>query len=201
MTLFTFHPDTGFISCHVDNEMAESAIKNLNKRTVSNNKTFSSEKGSSYAGSLGEEAVIRYFGDRYKPHNNMSFDGLLKGRDGKFYKIDIKTKSQANPPKLNFEQSVPVYSSRQQTPDFYFFVSAIKSRTFNGEYDKIYIVGFLPSAAIKKAESFPNPEDPKNEIYLRKKGTMIDCHPPRPAKNDDWVFKVSSLIKLNGLSS
>ena len=96
-------------------------------------------------GCLGEVLIEEFFtthGVRFKDkRKEYTHDYNINQR----FFLDVKTKDRTVAPRLNYENSVPVYQLGYQKPDFYYFVSLYRDRETDGtdirRFKEGYIVG------------------------------------------------------------
>ena len=96
-------------------------------------------------GCLGEVLIEEFFtthGVRFKDkRKEYTHDYNINQR----FFLDVKTKDRTVAPRLNYENSVPVYQMGYQKPDFYYFVSLYRDRETDGtdirRFKEGYIVG------------------------------------------------------------
>ena len=126
-------------------------------------------------GFLGEKIVYDLYKNFLNIENTYHYDLVYK-KDGKKYKIDVKTKSTSVPPEPHFECSISTYF--KQECDLYVFTRIMK------DFSLAYILGYItPEEYIKKST-------------LRKKGSLD----PNSTVNYPFYFKEDALnLKISEL--
>ena len=95
------------------------------------------QKEANLVGCIGEvafECFLHHFGVEFEDHRHGTEHDYVVGG----YTVDVKTKDRTVNPRIEFDNSVPLYNHEHQRPDYYYFVSLLRS----------------PSAGHSRAERF-----------------------------------------------
>ena len=128
-------------------QLNDSHWTNAQTRVNSTKVYAGSHRGSqaNQVGFLGEVVAEEWFRDNRIRFEDCRESTKLDYRVGKGFTVDVKTKDRTVPPRINFDNSVPLYNHSHQRPQFYLFISLLRDKKFEKNniqrYRKAYIVG------------------------------------------------------------
>lgn len=102
-------------------------------------------------GCIGEvvfERLLSHFGVAFEDcRGGTEHDYLVGG-----YTVDVKTKDRTVIPRLDYDNSVPLYNHEHQRPDFYYFVSLFRDPSTMdvgaGRFSDAYLLGGIDLATL-----------------------------------------------------
>ena len=105
-------------------------------------------------GFLGEIVLEQFFTNEKIEFVNQTHetthDYLIKQK----YTLDLKTKDRTVIPKINFDNSVPLYNHAHQRPNFYYFISLLRDRnndsTSISRFTHAFILGGIDIKTLEK---------------------------------------------------
>jgi len=112
------------------------------------------EKAANVVGFLGEVVAEAWFtknGINYKDERSSTDkDYIVGGR----YSLDVKTKDRTVRPKIDFDNSVPLYNHEHQRPDYYLFISLLRNKQHDQtdikRFSQAFVVGAIDICKLDK---------------------------------------------------
>lgn len=94
-------------------------------------------------GCIGEilfERLLTHFEIEFTDHREgTEYDYIVGGQ----YTVDVKTKDRTVAPRIDFDNSVPLYNHEHQRPDYYYFVSLFRDSKASSAGAARFETGFL----------------------------------------------------------
>lgn len=103
------------------------------------------KKEANIVGCLGEVVF-----EKFLAHFGIEFEDCRHGTEHDYrvsgYTVDVKTKDRTVAPRLDFDNSVPLYNHEHQRPDYYYFVSLLRNPAIDARNPNRFTHAFLVGA-------------------------------------------------------
>lgn len=178
------------INVKITNYHIELAAKRIEKTPVF--KYSHRKEAANEVGIIGEIVVEDYLisNNVYVVYDNLTtHDYRLKNNKT----IDVKTKDRTVVPQSFYECSVPLYNHEHQQPNFYIFVSLLRSRGVEGlhRFTNAYIVGAARQIDIeeKGVKWLAGQTDPSNDTTFWTDCLNIKVYDCKPVEEVVEIWK------------
>ena len=141
--------NSAYTLCTLNEEYWKRALERVEKNPIYDG---SHRQGmANQVGFLGEIVAEKWFSKHCIPfqHEDVTkHDYIICNK----ITLDVKTKDRTVAPKINYDNSVPLYNHNHQRPDYYLFISLLRDKSFDQtdirRFTHAYIVGAIDIATL-----------------------------------------------------